>query len=170
MKVIASLTIMAIIVGGFTYYFLSQSPEIIEESDHANIEEVNQIQPETKEIKETYPEKSEAPLLRQNRITNKNKDFKEEDKDEQFEPEFEDDYSEPVEIEDFKEFVDNALEELEEDEEVAVAIIMEMSKIVKAQPKLEDEAIRFYKQCADSTRLSNNIKSHCIGALKERGF
>lgn len=176
MKIIITL-VAIIIVGIFTFkYITNQTPEIDEHTseevtkpkNQTNNFEKNQVPAEEDKAKK---KNSHDNKPNQNRITDKS--LSQEDKklpDDDFEDDFEEDYSEPIEVEDFKEFLDSAYEELEEDEEIAIAIVMEMKKIIKAQPKLEEEAINFFKRCEQSKTLSDNVKSHCLGLLKERGF
>jgi hypothetical protein len=86
------------------------------------------------------------------------------------EGEDEEDYNEPVSKEDFKDFINTALDELAEDETTAIAIVKEMVKIHRAQPSHEDEIIRFYKDCSHNTKVSNKVSELCTPALREKGF
>jgi hypothetical protein len=80
------------------------------------------------------------------------------------------DYSEPVDKEDFADFVNAAIEELESDEVMANAIVTEMVKILEAQPALEDEGIRFYRQCIQKGKVAATVKEKCTAELKKRGL
>jgi|GEM_PF-5003786 len=82
----------------------------------------------------------------------------------------EEDYSEPVSKEDFKDFINTALDELAEDETTAVAIVTEMDKIQRAQPNHEEEVARFYRECVKKNKVPQKVKDLCSAAMKERGL
>ena len=76
-------------------------------------------------------------------------------------------YAEEVEEEDFAEFIDAALEELDESEEMAEALLLEMRKIRIAQPDYENYVVRFYEGCLKNSKLGSKIKSMCQDGLNE---
>ena len=76
-------------------------------------------------------------------------------------------YSEEVDEEDFAEFIDAALEELDESEEMAEALLLEMKKIRIAQPDYENYIVRFYEGCLKKSGLASKIKTMCQDGLNE---
>lgn len=86
--------------------------------------------------------------------------------DEDIDDEIETDYSEPVDSVEFSEFITAAIDEMEGGEEMAIAITTEMVKILKAQPKLKDEVIRFYRSCSENKNIASSARIKCQEELE----
>ncbi len=148
---IISLSLVALI---YWYYQVSKidNPEeslSTKESKHQNIKS-----------KETIRTKQNNP----NKISEENAYITEEDED--IDDDIETDYSEPVDPVEFSDFITAAIEEMENGEEMALAITTEMVKILKAQPKLKDEVIRFYRSCSENKNVASSARSKCQKELR----
>ena len=88
------------------------------------------------------------------------------EEDEDIDDEIETDYSEPVDPIEFSEFITAAIDEMESGEEMAIAITTEMVKILKAQPKLKDEVIRFYSSCSENKNIASSARTKCQEELE----
>ena len=88
------------------------------------------------------------------------------EEDEDIDDEIETDYSEPVDSVEFSEFITAAIDEMESGEEMALAITSEMVKILKAQPKLKDEVIRFYRSCSENKNVASSARTKCQEELE----
>lgn len=120
----------------------------------------NEVQEEPEEVQPDEEPVSDSPPM-----GDLDPEVYDDEPEREFEGEMEEeDYSEPVDKEDFVDFVNAALDELETDEAMATAIVREMGKILDAQPQLQDEGARFFRACLNKS-VSANVKSRCQAEL-----
>ena len=171
-KIILGIVGLLLVVGVVWYLVVNQKPTegIVEDSRPEQSTDSEHDQSYAEKDKPQSSNNDTAPSLSAD-STDSDVDNSESvsEEDYAFDESEESDYSEPVDKEDFADFVNAALEELESDEVMATAIVSEMSKILEAQPALEEEGIRFYRKCTEKQKISEAVKTKCREELKRRG-
>ena len=182
MKVLISIAVILLTLGLF-YFFTANQNNLKNYNQETTIEklqseqsEENNETPQLKNDAETIKTEEEDIIEQEEKSVNNdenvtennplsNQDISEGSIDENSSSN-DSEYSEEVSSEDFKEFIDVALEELDAGQEMAEAIITEMEKIAKAQPDHLEHVKNFYRTCISKSTLSEENQNLCRQALE----
>lgn len=158
------IIILSLLALSTAYYLTQQNEE--EKSTHESIRVERKNSPQLNNNDATSDE-VESSSKNEYLPTEEDRAISEELQKELSEKDIDPEYAENVSREDFQEFINAAIEELDSGEGMAIALTLEMRKIQIAQPNYRDIVKTFYEKCLYHETLTAKVKDICRKSLDE---